>query len=56
MRLLIKVSRSKGRLILLEGHHLFWVSHGSVDLWVEQNGGFADANDFWVSRGKSRGI
>ncbi len=55
-RLLIEVGRSVGRLILLEGHRLLQVSHGSIDLWVERNAGFADAHDFGVSRGESRGI
>jgi hypothetical protein len=52
---LIEIGQSEGRLILLEGHCLLLVSHGSANLWVELNGGFADAQDFGVLRGKSCG-
>ncbi len=54
-RLLIKVGQNEGPLILLEGQCPLRVSHGSVNLWVERNQGFANAHDFGFSRGKSRG-
>ena len=54
-RLLIEVGQSEGHLILLEGHDLLRVRHGSVDLGIKRNGDFTDAHDFGFLRSKPHG-
>ncbi len=55
VRLLIKVSQIKGRLIFLEGHGLFRVRRESVDLGIKQNRDFTNAHNFEFFRSEPHG-